>query len=476
MLEMSKGTTVKIGFSPQEGPQTAYVHSPCDITVYGGSRGGGKTYATLGDFWIHAERYKQYAIGLIIRKTREDLKDVISTARIMYGSAAVYNEKSNYFKFKNEARLYCAYLENEDDAAHYQGWSLTRIYIEELTQFISSDPITRLLATLRSSTGVPCRMKCTCNPGGPGHHWVKSMFIDNGGYNTVEHEDTGLTKVFIPAKLTDNVALMQADPGYVNKLRAVGSPQLVEAWLDGNWDIVEGAFFPEFSKKRHVIRPFRIPPEWVRFRAADWGSAKPFSIGWYAVCQETFTHNDQIIPRGALIRYREWYGCQPNKVNSGLRMPAEEVARGIVERETNGGKREKISYGVLDPAAFAVISGPSIGETLIRNKAPFRRADNARQTHGKRMGGWDQVRSRLKGDDEGNPMLFLFDTGTHLIRTLPIMQNDSYNPEDMDTDLEDHAVDELRYACMSRPHIARIEKGENRNPWLISNAFKLNEL
>ena len=209
-------------FIPQIGPQTAFIHSPVDVTVYGGARGGGKTHGSLGDFWIHAEIYGVYARGLMIRKTREDLKDTIATGIIMYGSAAKYIEKGNYFSFRNGARLYCAYLENEADAAHYQGWSLTRVYIEELTQFMTSSAVLRLLATLRSAHGVPCRMKCTCNPGGPGHHWVKEWAIDNGPYNVIVDDDTGITRVFIPAKLTDNPALLKADPGYVNKLRAVG--------------------------------------------------------------------------------------------------------------------------------------------------------------------------------------------------------------------------------------------------------------
>ncbi|MEK1930876.1 MAG: hypothetical protein AAAC47_14075, partial [Pararhizobium sp.] len=166
---------------------------------------------------------------------------------------------------------------------------------------------------------------------------------------------------------------------------------------------------------------------------------------------------------------------EKGKPNVGLKLPAEEVAREIVSRETNG-HRERIDYGILDPAAFAVISGPSIAETLIRGGATFRRADNARTSKDKRMGGFDQIRARLKGNEDGDPMLFLFSTGAHLIRTLPIMQHDRINAEDMDTDGEDHAVDELRYACLSRPFLQRHESIESRNPLLVANAFKLREL
>lgn len=467
---------VKHGFIPQKGPQAAFVTSPCDITVYGGARGGGKTHGSLGDFWIHAELYHERATGLIVRKTREDLKDTIATGTKMYGAAAHYKEKGSYFQFRNGARLYCAYLENEDDAQHYQGWSLTRVYIEELTQFLTGDAVFRLLGALRSAYGVPCKMKCTCNPGGPGHVWVKEWIIDLGAFNIVRDPETGITRVFIPARLQDNPKLLEADPGYINKLKSVGSPQLVKAWLEGDWDIIEGAFFPEFDKKRHVIRPFRVPGHWIRFRSMDWGSAKPFSIGWWTVVQEPIYHNEMMIPRGAIVRYREWYGNVKGKSNVGLKMPAESVAAGIVSRETLNGVREKVEYGVLDPAAFAVISGPSIGETLNSNGAVFRRADNIRSSKDKKMGGWDQMRQRLIGNEDGEPMMYFFDTCDAIIRTLPIMQHDKSNAEDLDTDAEDHAVDEVRYACLSRPYLRTDVATPSQNPLLVANAFRLNDL
>jgi hypothetical protein len=281
--------------------------------------------------------------------------------------------------------------------------------------------------------------------------------------------------VFIPSRVKDNPALLESDPGYVQRLKAVGTPQLVRAWLEGDWDVVEGSFFPEFDRARHVIQPFPIPSQWIKFRSMDWGSARPFSVGWWAVCQDNFEHDGRLIPRSAIIRYREWYGAKGP--NEGLKMTAEEVARGIVSRETDErGKREFVAYGVLDPAAYAVISGPSIAETLARNKVPFRRADNTRVARDKRMGGWDQLRARLKGDDDGHPMIFFFSHCRDLIRTLPMMIHDPVNPEDLDSDSDDHAVDETRYACLSRPFLARQELLRDRNPYLIANAFKLHEL
>ncbi len=210
---------------PQKGPQTAFVEcTSVDVVCYGGARGGGKSWAMALDFWLHAERHGLDAKGLMLRKTREDLKDFIDLASRMYGPAARYAEKGNVFRFENGAKLFCAYLENERDAQAYQGWSLTRVYVDEVTQLHSLDPVLALLATLRSAKGVRGQMKLTCNPGGPSHNAVKEMFVDNGPYNVVVDRETGLTRVFIPAKVTDNPALLEADPRYIERLKASARP------------------------------------------------------------------------------------------------------------------------------------------------------------------------------------------------------------------------------------------------------------
>jgi hypothetical protein len=143
----------------------------------------------------------------------------------------------------------------------------------------------------------------------------------------------------------------------------------------------------------------------------------------------------------------------------------------------HSGKREYVTYGALDPAAFAVISGPSIAETMMRNGAVFRRADNQRGNHAKRMGGWTELRARLNGNSDGQAMIVFMDHCKAIIRTLPMLQHDPNNIEDVDTDSEDHAGDSVRYAAMSRPFLARAADDPNsKSPWLVANAFRLHEL
>lgn len=439
-----------MSWTPQPGPQEAFVSSEVFEVVYGGARGGGKTDAALGEFAAHERTHGANARGLLVRRTRTALEPTIERAKQIYlPNGAVWRGERSRFEWPSGATFYFKHLDNDADADLYQGHSYTRVYVEELTQFPSPIPVDKLKATLRSAAGVPCRFRATCNPGGGGHGWVKARYIDPGPW-TVEVED-GLGRQFIPAKLADNPKLLGADPEYIARLRQSGSAELVKAWLDGDWSIVEGAFFDTWSV-RNVVKPFKIPESWTRYRAFDWGFASPFSVGWWAVASETCRvgdgHSEVVtIRRGSLIRYREWYGAGPKM--QGVRLTAEGIAAGILERE--GG--EAIADSVADPSIFSHDGGPTIAERLATAGCTFRPADNTRVGRLGALSGWDQVRSRITGDDLG-PMLFVFETCRDFIRTVPVLQHDPMNPEDLDTAAEDHIADETRYACLARPLIA----------------------
>lgn len=429
----------------QSGPQALLLTCPVFEVFFGGARGGGKTDGVLGEWAAHAGRYGRDAIGLMVRRTRVELSETFERARVLFTPlGAQFTQQPMRCVMPGGGRLTFAYLERDADAESYQGHSYTRVYVEEAGNFPSPAPIMKLFATLRSGAGVPCRIRLTGNPGGPGHQWVRARYIDPAplGLAVQTDPDTGLQRVYIPSRVTDNRHIGE---DYVSRLRASGSPELVRAWLEGDWSVISGAFFPEFSVAKHVVKPFAIPARWMRFRAMDWGSARPFSVGWYAVSDGDNTP----IPRGAIVRYREWYGMTAGQPNVGLRMTAEQVAAGIVQRERDEPGR---ILGVADPAMFAEDGGPSIAERMQRCGVLLRPADNKRVPQHGAMGGWDQLRARLRGDGE-KPALYLFDTCTHLIRTLPALQHDDARPEDLDTDGEDHAADELRYACMSRPYV-----------------------
>ncbi|OSM03978.1 putative bacteriophage terminase large subunit-like protein [Magnetofaba australis IT-1] len=378
--------------------------------------------------------------GVLFRRHMPELDEARHRAEQIYPKAGgVWSASHRRWTFPSGATLSLRHLENESDADRYQGHQYAWIGYDELGSWSSDGPYRKLMACLRSASGAEnLRIRATGNPGGPGHQWIKARFIDPAptGFRVFRDTDTGLPRMFIPARVDDNRILLHNDPDYVARLRGVGSKALVKAWLGGDWSAISGAYFDQWDSSRHIIEPVELPTHWTRFRAFDWGSAAPFSVGWWAVSDGSLPH----IARGALVRYREWYGATgPNR---GLRLTAEEVADGILEAELPG---ERIRYSVADPAIFATDGGPSLAERMGRRGVPFRPADNAR------IAGWDQIRARLKGDAEGRPLLLCFSLCADSIRTLPSLTHDMARPEDLDTSAEDHAADEWRYACMSRP-------------------------
>lgn len=445
------GLTVPRMWEPQPGPQSLAIAAHfVDELMYGGARGGGKSDFLLGDFLQDIDQGAKWR-GILFRRSYPELEELIVRAQeIFLPLGAIYKVSEKTFYFPTGATLKMRHLEKEIDANNYQGHQYTWIGWDELTNWANLNAYRKLKACLRSAHDVKNkRIRCSANPGGVGHHEVKAYFVDPApkGMELQTHITTNedgttntTTRMFIPSKIGDNKILIENDPTYIARLREVGSPEMVRAWLDGDWNVITGAYFPEFSTDKHVIEPFAIPVHWLRFRSADWGSASPFAVLWHAVSDGYQVPDGPYIPNGALVTYREWYGCGPTP-NTGLRKTGTQVGKGIVEREAG----EVVTYGVIDPSAYKQDGGPSIAERMAIAGAFFRKADN------QRIPGWDMVRDRLVGNDDTGPMWYVFKICTHIIRTLPALQHDLNNAEDVDSDGEDHAPDALRYGFMSRP-------------------------
>jgi hypothetical protein len=264
-------------------------------------------------------------------------------------------------------------------------------------------------------------------------------------------EEGGMLRQFIPAKLSDNPHLTADDPMYENRLRGLGADDLVRAMLDGDWDIVAGQAFEKLRRDKHCVEPFTPPQDWLVFGSFDWGSSRPFSFGLWTVANGNALPDGRVYRRGALIRFNELYGWT-GKANDGQRLEVAEVAKAI-KKKCDG---YKIAYIAADPSCWKVDGGPSHAESFMREGVILRKADNSRHI------GYQAVRSRIAGDEDG-PMLFAT-SNCHagFWRTMPDIIMDENDTEDVDTDNEDHCYDDTRYACMSRPWMRIVEKEKER--------------
>lgn len=456
----------KIIWSPQP-KQRIFMSRFEDEALYGGAAGGGKSDCAIVEALrqVHIPHYH----GLILRKTYPQLSDIISRSYELYSRAfpdAKYNDSKHVWSFPSGAKIYFGSLQHTSDRFNYQGKRYDFIDFDELTQF-TADEYTYLFSRNRpNGPGTRCYIRAQANPGGIGHGWVKARFITPAPPMTTIWEDVKVrfpdgreevrrrSRIFVPSTVFDNQKLLENDPDYLTSLASLPEAER-NALLYGNWDSFSGQVFiewrndPEHYRDRvntHVIEPFTIPDNWTVWRGFDWGYTRPFSVGWYAVdCDRR------------LYRIRELYGCAADSngnavANRGVMWTADRVAkeiRRIESEDTN--LRGRHIHGICDPAVFARNGGESIGEIMERSGVYFDKADNTR------IAGKNQIHNRLAFDENGIPMLYVFASCKHFIRTVPELVYSQTDVEDIDTDGEDHIYDELRYVCMENPVAARDE-------------------
>lgn len=414
---------------------------------FGGARGGGKSWVIQVKAIKLALRYAGIKI-MIVRRSYPELRanHILPMCQRVPGVLARYVDVHKEMRFTNGSLIMFRYCESEKDMARYQGTETDVLFIDEATQ-LEESVFDMFKACVRGVNDFPKRVYLTFNPGGKGHQWVKRLFIDRAYRKGEKAEDY----VFIQSLVTDNEALMKNDPEYIEQLDAL-PPKLRAAWRYGRWDIFEGQFFEEFAnnpnpdrRNTHVIAPFDPPKSWKRYRSYDFGYSKPFSCGWWVVDHD-----------GRYYRILELYGCTETP-NEGVKWDTDKQFEKIaqIEREHPWLRGHEIN-GVADAAIWGDgRGGLSTADVAARHGVYFDK------TSKNRIQGWMQVHYRLAFDEEGYPMMYVFENCKAFIRTIPLLYYDEHIPEDLDTDGEDHVADEVRYFCMLHP-IAAPRKREEK--------------
>ncbi|MDB4301077.1 terminase family protein [Flavobacteriaceae bacterium] len=438
----------EIIFKPNPGPQTEFLSANEREVLYGGSAGGGKSYAMLADpvRYLNNPNFR----GLLVRRTTEELRELISVSKQLYPQAIPnikFMERDKTWVAPSGATLWLSYLDRDDDVTRYQGQAFSWIGFDELTQWPTPYPFDYMRSRLRTTkgSGLELYQRATTNPGGPGHSWVKKMFVDpapSGEDFWATDIETGKTLMwpqghtrsgeplfkrrFIPATLFDNPYL--ADDGmYEANLLSLPEYQRKQL-LEGNWDVNEGAAFPEWNRAIHVVEPFNIPNNWAKFRACDYGYGSYTGVLWFAVS-----------PSEQLVVYRELYVSK---------VLATDLADMVLEAEAEDGT---IRYGVLDSSLWHKRgdTGPSLAEQMIIKGCRWRPSDRSR---GSRIAGKNEIHRRLQVDEfTEEPRLVFFSSCLQTISQLPSIPLDKNNSEDVNTHSEDHLYDALRYGVMTRP-------------------------
>lgn len=448
-------------------PQKTALITNANEILYGGAVGGGKSYLAR----VASIVYSLEVPGLITYLFRRTFKEVLANhvhtpggylemlAELIKEGDVVFSKSDYSFTFENGSRIQLAHSQYESDIYTHQGAQIGFLIIDEATHF-TPEMIRFIRSRVRlGSLNVPAQWKglfprilYTANPGGVGHHYFKSNFVDVASRGVWEApEDEGsMRRQYVPARLTDNKVLMETDPDYIKRVRGMGSGSMVKAMIEGDWDILSsGGFADLWRAHTHVIEPFDIPHNWRIDRGYDYGSSAPAACVYFAEADgnEFMSRNGVVcwVPKGTIFIVGEVYIA--NNKYEGLRLTAEEQAKRILQYENEN--FINVEAGPADNAIFSREPGrPSIADDMAKY-VTFLRSD---KSPGSRILGVGLMRQRLQASLQRPmeaPGLYVFNTCTHTIRTLPALENDEKHTEDIATVGEDHIWDVIRYKLLS---------------------------
>ena len=508
---------LNVVWQPLKGSQTLAMSCPANIILYHGTRGPGKTDAQLMRFRRNVGLgYGPFWRGVIFDRKYKNLDDIKTKSLRWFNK---FNDGAKFMRSTSDYKwvwptgeeLLLRSIEKPDDYWDYHGQEYAYLGWNELTNYPDPNLFYDMMSCNRSSfrpedyplpdgrllPPIPLEIFATSNPFGVGHNWVKKEFINAAPAGRIvakEHivssweadkDDVTVTRtqVHIYGNWRENKYLPRE---YVATLHDIKDPNKAKAWRDGSWDVMSGGMFDaNWDSQYHVLAPFEIPDSWRIDRSFDWGSSSPFSVGWWAQSDgsEVRLANGQMrsTVRGDLFRIGELYGSKENSslmkhsrcsdgTVKGLRMLAKDIAVLIVAKEVEMGIHSRVKPGPADNSIYTEENGNDIGKSMARtvkidgkkyNGVRWHRSDKA---SGSRTAGWEKMRVMLDNalpPKEGvreYPGLFVFNTCNFFIDLVPTLPRDKRNPDDVDTNSEDHIADETRYRVLRDGRKARTGK------------------
>lgn len=456
--------------------QTQAFQTTATEVLYGGAAGGGKSHLMRCASIVWCSEIAGLQVYLFRRLSDDLVKNHLAgagsymelLAPLLRSGHVKFNGSKNYFEFWNGARIWLCHCQHEKDRFKYQGAEIHVLLIDELTHF--TEVIYRFLRGRCRLGGLKLpekykglfpRILNGSNPGGIGHTFVRRMFL-NGVAPMALREmpvgEGGMRRQYIPARLDDNPTLLENDPSYLAKLEGLGNPALVKAMRDGDWNIVAGGALDDVWHEELLRVPrFKVPSGWRVDRSLDWGSAKPFSVGWWAEADGTdvtMPDGSKFCPvKGSLVRIYEWYGSREVGMNEGLKLGSEAVAEGIKMRESQLRGGGWITGAVLPGPADNSIhkveddDSDSIARKMEKKGVKWSHSD---KSPGSRINGLQLLRDRLVATKKGEgKAIYFMENCECAFALLPVLPRDQNNPEDVDSDAEDHLYDEVRYRVLS---------------------------
>lgn len=472
----------EIIWAPQPGSQQLFLNCPFDEVVYEGTRGPGKTDALLMSFLMNVGRgFGPNWRGILFREQANQLEDIVARTQrwfpLAFPGARFIGGRAYKWKFPDGEELLLRHMRRPVDYWKYHGHEYPWVGWEELTNWPIRDCYEAMMSCNRSSyAGVedddgnlilpmPRMYRATCNPFGVGHNWVKAMFIDPVPrmmpieivtVHPLTGEKMRRTRCAIHGTIWENKYLLENDPQYLANLLAITDRNKRRAWLGGSWDITAGGMFDDiWDVDTHVLPRFDVPKDWPVWRALDWGSAKPFSVGWYTICQANGTlkigDTDRRVVKGDTFRVREWYGCKRGEQNVGLGLTNTQLAAGIKMREGILFPHHTVRRGPADSAIWGDVGGKGKDETIQKDmaKPPHNiRFVKSKKGAGSRVNGWQKLREMLaeaRKPTHESPAFYSSVDCPEFQRCFPVLPRDEANADDVDSDAEDHNGDEARY-------------------------------